>query len=244
MCLITLLSCYNISRVFGTLVLSYEFLFTTARTLCHYVCRLDSSYACDCTLVPMATPLLNHIAFLTWIKFTLVHSHPSGSHFCHCVQMDHPGYDSADVEAWTLVNYLVEGGFPALLWDTLKDFEYSVYPEYSTREVMTTGQLLRCEVKVKIPVCLTNPSWEEWECKAQGRNLADTVQKAALEALTTFCGKHCRCLNLSTSMGGTHSKVEGGDRHDLEPEGTREDTTHEIYTGSGSRSSYPTSCLE
>jgi hypothetical protein len=40
-------------------------------------------------------------------------------------------------------------------------------------------------------------------------------------------------------MGGTRSKVEGGDRHDLEPEGTREDTRHEIYTGPGSRSSYP-----
>jgi hypothetical protein len=45
-------------------------------------------------------------------------------------------------------------------------------------------------------------------------------------------------------MGGTRNKVEGGDRHDLEPEGTREDTRHEIYTGSGSRSSYPTSYLE
>jgi hypothetical protein len=56
-------------------------------------------------------------------------------------------------------------------------------------------------------------------------------------------GQGCRCLNLSTSMGGTHSKVEGGDRHDLEPEGLREDTRHKIYTGSGSRSSYPTSCL-
>jgi hypothetical protein len=57
-------------------------------------------------------------------------------------------------------------------------------------------------------------------------------------------GASCRCLNLSTSMGGTRSKVEGEDRHDLEPEGTREDTRHKIYTGSGSRSSYPTSCLE
>jgi hypothetical protein len=56
--------------------------------------------------------------------------------------------------------------------------------------------------------------------------------------------QHCRCLNLSTSMGGTRSKVEGGDRHDLEPEGTCEDTGHKIYTGSGSWSSYPTSCLE
>jgi histone deacetylase 1/2 len=54
----------------------------------------------------------------------------------------------------------------------------------------------------------------------------------------------CRCLNLSTSMGGTRSKVEGGDRHDLEPKGTRDDTRHEINTGLGSRSSYPTSCLE
>jgi hypothetical protein len=44
-------------------------------------------------------------------------------------------------------------------------------------------------------------------------------------------------------MGGTRSKVEGEDRHDLKPEGLRKDTRHEIYTGSGSRSSYPTSCL-
>jgi hypothetical protein len=56
-------------------------------------------------------------------------------------------------------------------------------------------------------------------------------------------GRECRCLNHSTSMGGTRSKVEGGDRHDLEPEGMREDTRYKIYTGSGRRSSYPTSCL-
>jgi hypothetical protein len=104
--------------------------------------------------------------------------------------MDNAGSASVDVETWTLVNYLEEGGFPALSWDTLKDFGYTTYPEYSTREVMTTGQLLCCEVKVKISVCPTNPAWEEWECKAQGLNLTHTVQKAALEALTTFCGKH------------------------------------------------------
>jgi hypothetical protein len=28
--------------------------------------------------------------------------------------MDNAGSTSADVEAWTLVNYLEEGGFPAL----------------------------------------------------------------------------------------------------------------------------------
>jgi hypothetical protein len=115
--------------------------------------------------------------------------------------MDHIGYASADVEAWTLMNYLEEGGFRALLWDTLKDFGYTAYPDYSTREVMTTGQLLHCEVKVKIPTCPTNPAWEEWECTAQGLNLADTVQKAALEALTTLCGKH------PDVVAGTAAKV-------------------------------------
>jgi hypothetical protein len=104
--------------------------------------------------------------------------------------MDNAGSASADVEAWTLMNYLEEGGFPALLWDTLKDFGNNAYQEYSTREIMTTGQLLRCEVKVKIFVCPTNPTWDEWQCKAQGLNLTDTMQKAALKALTTFCGKH------------------------------------------------------
>jgi hypothetical protein len=104
--------------------------------------------------------------------------------------MDNAGSTSADVGSWTLVDYLEEGGFPALLWDTLGNFGYATYPEYSTREVMTTGQLHRCEVKVKISTCPTKPAWDEWECTTHRRNLSDTVQKAALEALTTFCGKH------------------------------------------------------
>jgi hypothetical protein len=66
---------------------------------------------------------------------------------------------------------------------------------------MTTGQLLRCEVKVKIPACSTNPTWEAWESKAQGLNLTDNVQKVALEALTTFCGKH------PDVVAGTAAKV-------------------------------------
>jgi hypothetical protein len=53
--------------------------------------------------------------------------------------MENAGSASADVEAWTLVNYLKEGGFPTLLWDTLRNFGYTIYPEYSTHEVMTTG---------------------------------------------------------------------------------------------------------
>jgi hypothetical protein len=130
--------------------------------------------------------------------------------------MDSAGSTSADVESWTLVNYLGEGGFPALLWDTLKDFGYTTYPEYSTREVMTTGQILRCEVKVKISECPTNPAWEEWECKAQGRNLSDTVQKAALEALTTLCGKH------PAEIAGSAAKVIPVPERHTVPGGERE----------------------
>jgi hypothetical protein len=39
-------------------------------------------------------------------------------------------------------------------------------------------------------MCPAHPTWEEWEVKAQGLHLADTVQKATLEALTSFCEKH------------------------------------------------------
>jgi hypothetical protein len=130
--------------------------------------------------------------------------------------MNNAGFASADVEAWTLVNYLEEGGFSALLWDTLKDFGYTTYPEYLTREVMTTGQLLRCEVKVKISVCPTNPAWEEWECKTQWRKLSDTVQKAALEALTTFCGKH------PDEIAGSAAKVIPVPERRMVPGGERE----------------------
>jgi hypothetical protein len=104
-----------------------------------------------------------------------------------------------DAQAWTHLNCLEEGGFTALLWDTLMDLGYTAYPEYSARELMSTGQLLRWEVKVKIPVCLTHPTWEEWEVKAQGLNLADTVQKAGSGALTTFCKKHADLVATTTA---------------------------------------------
>jgi hypothetical protein len=97
---------------------------------------------------------------------------------------------TVDAQAWTHLNCLEEGGFLALLWDTLKDLGYTAYPEYSARELISTVQLLRWEVQVKIPVCPTHPTWEEWEVSAKGWKLAGAVQKAALEALTTFCEKH------------------------------------------------------
>jgi hypothetical protein len=57
---------------------------------------------------------------------------------------------TVDAQEWTHLNCLEEGGFPALLWDTLKDFWYTMYPKYSARELMTTFQLLRWEVKIPV----------------------------------------------------------------------------------------------
>jgi hypothetical protein len=123
---------------------------------------------------------------------------------------------TVDAQTWTHLNCLEDGGFPALLWDTLKDFWYTTYLEYSAHELMTTGQLLHWEVKVKIPVCPAHPTWEEWEVKAQGLNLADTVLKTALEALTTFCEKH------ADLVAGTTTKLipltKRHSRHGIERE--------------------------
>jgi hypothetical protein len=64
---------------------------------------------------------------------------------------------------------------------------------------MTSGHLLRWEVNVKIPMCPTHPTWEEWEVKAQWWKLAGTVQMAALEALTTFCEKHADLVAITAA---------------------------------------------
>jgi hypothetical protein len=150
---------------------------------------------------------------------TLVHSHLTDSHFCRYVQMDNTGSTSADVKSWTLANCLEEGGFPALLWDTLKDFGYTTYPEYSTREVKTTGQLLRCEVKVKISEWPANPTGKSGSvghkgetCPTQCRRLLSKHSQLSVESTSQLCSQsnsgtwatHCpwwRTRNYPSSPG-------------------------------------------
>jgi hypothetical protein len=140
----------------------------------------------------------------------------SGSDICHLFQMSASGSTTVDAQAWTHLNCREEGGFLALLWDTLKDFGYAAYPEYSACELMTSGQLLRWEVNVKVSVCPTHPTWEEWEVKAQGWKLAGTVQKAALEALTTFCEKHAALVASTAAKVIPLPKQHSG--HGIEPD--------------------------
>jgi hypothetical protein len=86
------------------------------------------------------------------------------------------------------------------------------------------------------------PNWDEypkikdhWKSFVEYKKSEIFAQKTAqAKNSASKKGEYCRCLNLSTSMRGTRNKVEGEDRHDLEPEGTCEDTRHKIYTGSDS----------
>jgi hypothetical protein len=60
--------------IFGALGLSYEFLFTTARTLCHYVCELALSsniQLCLCTR--------DYPAWLSMRKELMLFYHVSGN---------------------------------------------------------------------------------------------------------------------------------------------------------------------
>jgi hypothetical protein len=78
--------------------------------------------------------------------------------------MDNAGSTSADVESWTLVNYLEEGGFPALLWDTLKDTLYlvaNVKLSFQPRETLTIALILSPQSAFQKPC--TTPIDEWWE---------------------------------------------------------------------------------
>jgi hypothetical protein len=111
MFLMILLSCYKNLGIFGALVFKLWILFTTARTFCHYVCMFISSSNMRLYCCTHGYPILNHVLFLSWTEFILVHLHPSDSHFCRYAQMDNIGSASADVETWTLVNCFEEVDF-------------------------------------------------------------------------------------------------------------------------------------
>jgi uncharacterized coiled-coil protein SlyX len=91
---------------------------------------------------------------------------------------------------------------------------------------MTTGQLLRWEVNVKIPVCPTHPTWEEWEVKAQGLKLAGTMQKAAFEALATFCEKHADLVASATAKEIPLPKQHSGQDTEREVSLSAQDNPH------------------
>jgi hypothetical protein len=68
-----LVECCNNLRIFGLWFLSYEFLFATARTLCHYVCELASSSNIQLCLCAHDYPALPNMR-----KWLLLFYHVSG----------------------------------------------------------------------------------------------------------------------------------------------------------------------
>jgi uncharacterized coiled-coil protein SlyX len=77
-------------------------------------------------------------------------------------------------------------------------------------------------------MCPTHPTWEEWEVQAQGWKLAGTVQRAALEALTTFCEKHADLVASTAAKVIPLPKQQSG--HGIEREAFPSDQGNPPYS--------------
>ena len=80
-------------------------------------------------------------------------------------------------------------GLTTLLWDVLRRFGYDSPPTYRGRQFREFG-LGRCEVHVDIPSNPAHPDWMAWSTCVRGRDMEDTLERAAQQALTEFCGRH------------------------------------------------------
>ena len=98
---------------------------------------------------------------------------------------DVPG-TSLDGAGHTHTNGLHWEGFPRLLWESLQLFCYTEPPQYDCFTYTVEGVTL-CTVKMTIPQHPFRAHWQPIEMEAFGYRLADTVEAAALEAVTTFC---------------------------------------------------------
>jgi hypothetical protein len=189
-----------------------NFWFTTSELYVMILCVLVSSFGISLHLVRVATPNFTHIRIKfipfcsskSWEKFE-----PFSSGLCmrlsfiavktypcarDCIGFWHlslipdvclwihdrwcAGVDSLELPrgGWFSCTFV---GHPKELWVHRVS---RVLGTWAHDHKPTASLWSECEDTL----CPTHPTWEEWEVKAQGLNLADTVQKAALEALTTF----------------------------------------------------------
>ena len=80
-------------------------------------------------------------------------------------------------------------GFPRLLWESLQLFCYTEPPQYDCCTYTAEG-VTRCTVKMTIPQHRFRAHWQPREVEVYGYRFADTIEAAALEAITTFCKQH------------------------------------------------------
>jgi hypothetical protein len=84
-------------------------------------------------------------------------------------------------------------GFPTLLWDVLHHFSYTGFPSYRGRPYHQFV-LWHYKVHVDIPTHPTDRTMMAWFTTARGDNLDDTLERAALQALTEFYECHLPVL--------------------------------------------------
>ena len=89
----------------------------------------------------------------------------------------------------THTNGLHWEGFPRLLWESLQLFCYTEPPQYDCFTYTVEG-VICCTMKMTIPQHPFRAHWQPIEIEAYGYRFADTIEAAALEAITTFCKQH------------------------------------------------------
>jgi len=104
-------------------------------------------------------------------------------------QMADVSSTSHDGTGHTHTNGLHWEGFPRLLWESLQLFYYTEPPQYDCFTYTAEG-VTRCTVKITIPQHPFRAHWQPIEIETFGYRLADTVEAAALEAITAFCEQH------------------------------------------------------
>ena len=101
---------------------------------------------------------------------------------------DVPG-TSLDGAGHTQTNGLHWMGFPRLLWESLQLFCYTEPPPYDCFTYTAEG-VTHCTVKMTIPQHPFRAHWQPIEVEVFGYRFADTIEAAALEAITIFCKQH------------------------------------------------------
>jgi hypothetical protein len=82
-------------------------------------------------------------------------------------------------------------GFPRLLWESLRSFDYTEPPQYDAVEYQEEG-VHRARVRMTIPQHPFRSQWQPIEVVVMGYRIVDTIEGAALEAIYLFCNQHPR----------------------------------------------------
>nr|CAB3503749.1 unnamed protein product [Digitaria exilis] len=97
--------------------------------------------------------------------------------------------EHTDQDGWTQGCYHNRPGFTRVLWQILQEKGFEEPPLYIWKQFDTLQQV-GCTVYVHIPESETHATWKLDETQVEGFEFEDTVQTAALAALTELCQKN------------------------------------------------------